>query len=351
MSRPNPRKAAKRREKLAHKRQWAARCDARARRPEAVFDPGGAPPEFTRPVEAAVRAIWRDPDHHLPADLVDDLQFAKQEGFPALYQHLANTMPLEWSLVDLRSALSALNWRVGEALFAALPAPWKAAHLATNGVRVKLGQPRLDQIRIACRSLLREKSPDGTLYYAPHRPQVAGPDGPRTVAFSAHAIQRIAERAVIDPHGYCGSNAVFLFLYHCVFYDDVTDACGQPAIGIYDACWHDPLCRQYVPAILGQSAPYREVYFFRLGYCPTAAWGGYAKAKTLLVPGMAGTPEARLIQKAALSPTAKAAWRDRVGRLSMSSMALNPDFSLLKWFHEQGVPQVVAIDRPVFVYD
>ena len=38
-------------------------------------------------------------------------------------------------------------------------------------------------------------------------------------------------------------------------------------------------------------------------------------------------------------------------QLSMKALADGGDFSLVKWFHDNGVPQVVRLDREVFKYD
>ena len=38
-------------------------------------------------------------------------------------------------------------------------------------------------------------------------------------------------------------------------------------------------------------------------------------------------------------------------QLSMKALVDASDISLIKWFHDNGVPQVIQSDRQVFVYD
>lgn len=65
-----------------------------------------------------------------------------------------------------------------------------------------------------------------------------------------------------------------------------------------------------------------------------------------------GTPEGRLIENSGLGAPEIARMQAQVKRqLSMKSLMDSRDFSLVKWFHENGVPQVVDIRRDVFGYD
>jgi hypothetical protein len=65
-----------------------------------------------------------------------------------------------------------------------------------------------------------------------------------------------------------------------------------------------------------------------------------------------GTPEGRLIGQSGLSAAEVACKRDQVKRqLSMKDLVDGDDYSLIKWFHQNGAPQVVPIERDVFKYD
>jgi hypothetical protein len=92
-----------------------------------------------------------------------------------------------------------------------------------------------------------------------------------------------------------------------------------------------------------------------VGYCPVTFQGDLAVATTLLFPGMSerkGTPEGTLIENSGLPPAEIDRLKVQVeGQLSMRGLADSGDFTLIKWFHANGVPQVVRLDREVFKYD
>ena len=107
---------------------------------------------------------------------------------------------------------------------------------------------------------------------------------------------------------------------------------------------------RYAEAILDHVAP--EIpYAYRVGYCPVVEDGDFFLATTCLVPGYVGTPEYGTLLKASLAPGVKEAMLERCKTLSYQTIANTQDFSLLKWFHTHGVPQVIPSPGPLFVYD
>jgi hypothetical protein len=96
-------------------------------------------------------------------------------------------------------------------------------------------------------------------------------------------------------------------------------------------------------------------FHYRVGYCPVSFHSDLALATTLLFPGMnrqKGTPEGRLIERSGLPTGEIDCMKAHVeSQLSMKALANSGDFSLVKWFHDHGVPQVVPIDKDVFKYD
>jgi hypothetical protein len=88
--------------------------------------------------------------------------------------------------------------------------------------------------------------------------------------------------------------------------------------------------------------------YYRVGYCPVVFENGFAKAKTFLYPGFKGTPEYGLVRKSRLSPAEK----DLLIPNSTSqdtTEGLKLYLKATKWFHDNGVPQVVQIKQDVFV--
>jgi hypothetical protein len=188
------------------------------------------------------------------------------------------------------------------------------------------------------------------------------------IAFSEHAIERICERTVYDWRTFAGQGDAFAFLDNCVYFEDCTDARGEPSFVVYNSCAPHFNSWGYVEHVVGTPSSRtgdssgdidREVtgsrFYYRVGYCPVTIHGDLALATTLLFPGMSrqkGTPEGRLIERSGLPPVDIDRMKAGVeGQLSMKALADSGDFSLVKWFHDNGVPQVVRLNREVFKYE
>jgi hypothetical protein len=102
----------------------------------------------------------------------------------------------------------------------------------------------------------------------------------------------------------------------------------------------------YATAILGELFPGNK-YYYRVGYCPAIEYGDLLVAKTLLLPGMRGTPE-----HAWARTNLTSAERSNLDSLFADSdtpgWAWSGDFSLMKQFHDGGIKQVTALDHEVF---
>lgn len=180
-------------------------------------------------------------------------------------------------------------------------------------------------------------------------------------------MERICERTVYNWKDFDGHGDAFAFLDNCVYFEDCTTVRGEPSFVIYNSCVPHFHSWGYVEHVLGRQERQSDdaygaiagvatdpIYYYRVGYCPVTFHGDIALAKTLLFPGMSrkkGTPEGSLIKNSDLSAAEIARMQGQVeSQLSMKSLADSGDFSLVRWFHDNGVPQVVAIDQEVFKY-
>ncbi len=68
---------------------------------------------------------------------------------------------------------------------------------------------------------------------------------------------------------------------------------------------------------------------------------GYLLGKTLIYPGYGNAPEFGAILRANLPREEKERLIKAVDGLTIHDFVRTNDFSLLKWFHDRGVPQVV----------
>ena len=233
------------------------------------------------------------------------------------------------------------------------------------------------KLAVRCRSLQVTETPNGPAYYSRRKPRLCfGTDErERLVAFSKHALERICERTAYNWRNYGAHGDAFAFLDNCVYFEDCTADRQEPSFVIYNSCvphhasWDyvdqilpmtDRLRAEesqlvgsldYIDQVLRSLEPGRK-YYYRVGYCPVSFHGDVAKAITLLVPGMKGTPERSLIEQSGFPAAEIARLKAQVeSQLSMKDLVDGGDYTLVKWFHENGVPQVVHIEGDVFRYD
>jgi hypothetical protein len=100
--------------------------------------------------------------------------------------------------------------------------------------------------------------------------------------------------------------------------------------------------------VLGR--PGRKLCYYRVGYCPVVVEGDFAKATTLLYPGYGGTPEYGLIVRSGLGREERRTLLDTASGMSRDVLERTGDFSLTKWFHDNGVPQVIETDEDFFYH-
>ena len=90
--------------------------------------------------------------------------------------------------------------------------------------------------------------------------------------------------------------------------------------------------------------------YYRVGYCPVVLENGIAKATTFLYPGYTATPEYGLVLKSDLPPEEKARMRELAKQQDANCVILDNEIDAIKWFHENGVPQVIQTEQTIFRY-
>ena len=69
-------------------------------------------------------------------------------------------------------------------------------------------------------------------------------------------------------------------------------------------------------------------------------------ATTFLPPGYVGTPEYALLSQARISASTKARLLAQCQDSSFERLCQSMDFTVLRWFHEHGIPQVIPYATP-----
>jgi len=171
------------------------------------------------------------------------------------------------------------------------------------------------------------------------------------VAFSRHAIEQTCERIVPRWTTYAGAGDVFAFFDRCVYFERRELHQDQLAFTFYDFCAPSVYWTYlYVQEVLGVENvdPNKGDCYYRVGYCPAVVEGDFVKAKTLLFPGFASTPEYGAIVRSNLPSSEKQELMKRARACNASCLQEDCDFSTIKWYHDNGVPQVVQLQREVF---
>jgi hypothetical protein len=201
------------------------------------------------------------------------------------------------------------------------------------------------------RALLKHKSKFGTVYYSSLKPTIKIDNKEYIVAFSRHAIERICERSIFDWKTFLGANDAFLYLERCIKYDLIEESGGYDKkyfITFYEPCSPESGNMVYVNKVLNEIEINTD-YCFRIGYCPIQINDNFACAITLLTPGMKGTPEDLLIKNSDLSYEDKIRIRNNVqDMISKKIWDEKQNFEAIKWFHQNGIPQVLKIKEKIF---
>lgn len=193
-------------------------------------------------------------------------------------------------------------------------------------------------------ALLSRSTPDGRMYYSKNMPKVIIDKQEIKISFSRHAIERICERTC-GKMNYCGMGDAFNYFTNLVSFESCYLPNNQPAVSFFDYCAPKFFSGSYVKQVLGEKVV-EEKHKYRVGYCPVDFFDGYAKAITLLTPGMRGTPEYKVLKQAKLNRQEKLDIEESANNSAkLCDLAETQDFRAIKWFHDNGIPQVVEFEK------
>ena len=190
------------------------------------------------------------------------------------------------------------------------------------------------------------------IYYSRHKPTLEVNGEKLIIGFTRHAIHRICERSVGDWRTYSGATDAFAFFNYCTYfelYEDDTRSKDKYYFTFYENCADGFFSGFYPKMILDSYDPSKD-YYYRIGYCPIVVNGNFAIGKTMLPPGMRGTPEDKLLKKSNLSEEEKnKIYKSAENSFKFLNLAKSQDFTGLKWFHDNGVPQIVELPENPYI--
>jgi hypothetical protein len=341
------------RQKLADERQRRERERQRLYRliyPEFHFDTKHGDPRFVEVVKKVLATIsFEDTGIFIPGEMAL-YRMLKQYGASAV-MHTLRAMKAECHEAgnDMGRMMELhFMFNLGQAVLNRIPESKRDAYLPFNDVMLV---PHGHRIDVIFRSLLKAKGPSGTIYYSRRRPTLEIDGLPKIVAFSRHAIERICER--LRPRwkiSYAALGDAFAYFDQCVYFERCELYGGQLAFTFYEECKDGFVQHWYIDNVLGEENldPRAGKPHYRVGYCPAVIEGNFVKAKSFLFPGYASTPEYDAILRCTLPGARRSEMINRTKALDADTIYGSQDMSLIKWFHDHGVPQVVHLDHPVF---
>jgi hypothetical protein len=186
------------------------------------------------------------------------------------------------------------------------------------------------------------------MYFAHKRPTALVQGRRYHVAFTTHAIRRMQQRLSVYPTHFNSLYDVFAYVQYCHHFEPVTLYHDQPAIALFDECLPAFFSASYVRELVGPDQSPLD-YAYRLGYCPLVEEGGFWLAKTFFMPGFISTPEYQVLYRTSLDQRVKDRMLTTCEELSQTRLATMDDWSLLRWFHTHGVPQVIPAPQDLYV--
>jgi hypothetical protein len=314
------------------------------------FRPNNADPEFVELVRGAVAGINFEDDTAFKPWETRYYRLVKSQGALNAYEVIRKDF-LNQGNADPRLLRYHLALKLGDLIFDRIPRAELERFVPFNNVDISPTGGR--SIGVYFKALLRAKGERGTAYYSPLKPSIDVDGRPKVVAFSKHAIDQICKRINDRWRTYAGLGEVFGFLGACIYFERCDLYAGQLGFTFFDDCSDDMYWKHcYVKEVLGVGSldPQGGKAHYRVGYCPAVIEGDFIKATTLLFPGYRSTPEYGAILRHATSAEEERQLLEMTEELDAQHLLESQDLSLIKWFHDHGVPQVVQLDQPVFVH-
>lgn len=351
-------KEKERQKKVAESARHAADREAMRRRrnqyPRVLFDEAGGDPDFVKAIRSAVASIDFDAPDFCSPWIREVYRRIRSSGWETAK---------EW-LAEISSQLSSENYgrakileleficHFGHTIFSRIPPSKLEQFFPYNDVLVLFVR---HAIVLQFSSMLSQKGTGGKIYYSQRKPTVEFSGRAWTVGFSRHAIEQICRRLNPRYQMYVAAGDIHAFFSKCVYFEPVFLNDGQPAFCMYERCDNPTFVtyERYVKSVLGEGNLDRELgrCYYRVGYCPVAFEEPFAKAVTFLYPGFTNTPEFGLLRGAAIPEDKRHRLMNEARSNDATEVLENGSLDAIRWFHNNGLPQVIQTSRTVFVHD
>lgn len=343
----------KQKKRLKEKRKAEKRA-ARSRYPNITLLSDGEDPSFMNLVAETLDSFdFTDPAICSTGDR-NIYRVLREFGFERAIELLESPSAAQYAAGSELSAdelkdqfLTPLLSHLGEWIFEKLPEQYRTNPLPFYFYHIF---PHGRRLAVSFRFLPHVSSPHGTIYFSPFEPTVQTSGGNYTVGFTRHSLERACQRLSTQQSiSYRDFQRVAMYFRCCVYFEPVLLPDDQAAIRLLASC-DSSVSDVYLRDVarIEESKITANKYFFVLGYCPVRIVQDYAVATTFLCPGYRGTPEDALVNTTPMNSKKRQALRAAASGSTLADVANEQHSELLKWYHENGVPQVVTLDRDIF---
>ncbi len=351
-------KRAKEKRKLQKEKLKSRKWADRNKYPRIEFADDGEDPAFMAVVEEILYSFdYGDESHCSPEDrymygLYRSIGLERLEQWIALPETQQKYMQPGATFQDFRKGLLLpLYTHLGEWIFSRLPDTYRKNPLPFYYYHVA---PVDNTLEVSFEFLPHVPSEHGTIYHSPYKPTVLKGGGNFKVGFLRHAIERVCERlSAVQPITYSCFQPLALYFMHCVYFESVVLPDGQEGIQLFGRC-DGSFGRDYLRRVISLEDAFideeQDQFLFVLGYCPVEIVRTHAVAKTFLYPGYGNTPEAALVDSAPISQAMRQQLRASARDNTLAELVKSNDFDLLKWYHDNGVPQVIRRAEGIFQF-
>ena len=343
----------KQKKRLKEKRKAEKRA-ARSRFPHLVIIPDGEDRGFMRVVEELVDSFDFDDPDTCSSDDRHMYLLLRTVGLDGIYAWIDSQSAAEFaakqelSRKDLMEEIVVpLLTHLGEWIFDRLPDQYRANPLPFYFYDIV---PQAKHLSIRFQFLPHVKSLHGTIYFSPLEPTVRINDEDFKVGFTRHALERACQRLALNqPITYCDFRRVAIHFKTCEYFEVISLPDEQQALRLLGLC-SDDLMDIYLRDVAGldESTISSGKCFFVLGYCPLQIVRDYAVATTFLCPGYRGTPEHALVNATTMSANERRTLHAMASSATLADVISGHQTEALRWYHRNGVPQVITLERNIY---
>ena len=190
----------------------------------------------------------------------------------------------------------------------------------------------------------------GQIWYPPTLPRTKVEDKERVIAFTSHAIDRIAER-IASGNPFWNDHTIYEIILRSPKMERLATKNDNYFVLHHefdiDSQLTDTNIFKYAKGILGEKCEEflekHDRFKVKIGYFPYVNDNDFTVLKTCVLPGMIGTPEHEYLSKAKVPQSEFFKVQESLKNSTLKEIISSENFFAMKWFHDRGLKQITPI--------